>query len=145
LQGYLRVAEYDKEIISLARQVLGQPKPRSDPPPVNPKTPPRAPEIKAPPQASGIEAEARKERAEPPHARETKTAEELARMIEADLAKHPQCPSSGFVVTVYGAAHWRAMLMITPAAGPLRNPQQWRDLTDGLAERLRQRFDLAWR
>jgi len=139
----LRVAEYDKEIISLARQVLGQPQPKSDPPPVSPKTP--APETKAPPQAPEMKLEARKERGEQPQVKETKTAEELARMIEADLAKHPQCPSEGFVVTVYGARYWRAMLMITPAAGPLRNPQQWRDLTDELAERFRQRYDLAWR
>jgi len=139
------VAEYDKEIISLARQVLGQPKPKSDPPPVNPRASSRAPAIEAPPQASQIKAEARNERAEPSELRETKTAEELARMIEADLAKHPQCPSRGFAVTVYGATHWRAMLMITPAAGPLHNAQQWRDLTDELAERLRHRYDLAWR
>jgi len=66
-------------------------------------------------------------------------------MIEADLARHPQCPSQGFAVTVYGATHWRAMLTITPAAGPLQNAQQWRDLTEELAERLRQRYDLAWR
>jgi hypothetical protein len=139
------VAEYDKEIISLARQVLGQPKPKSDPPQVNPGTPSQAPENKTPPQAPETRVEARKERAEPPQVRESKTAEELARMIEADLARHPQCPSQGFAVTVYGATHWRAMLTITPAAGPLQNAQQWRDLTEELAERLRQRYDLAWR
>lgn len=137
------MAEYDKEIISLARQVLGQPKPKSDPPPFNAGT--QAPEIKTPPQASETKVEARKERAELPQVRESKTAEELARMIEADLAKHPQCPKQGFVVTVYGATHWRAMLMITPAAGPLQNAQQWRDLTEELGERLRQRYDLVWR
>ena len=139
------MAEYDKEIISLARQVLGQPKPKSDPLPVNPGTPSQAPENKSPPQASETKVAARKERAEPPRVRESKTAEELARMIEADLAKHPQCPKQGFVVTVYGATHWRAMLTITPAAGPLQNAQQWRDLTEEFAERLRQRYDLVWR
>jgi hypothetical protein len=76
---------------------------------------------------------------------ETKTAAELAQMIEADLAKHPQCPKKGFQVTVYGTTLWRAMLTITPAAGPVRNPQEWRDLTEELAERLRKRCDLAWR
>ncbi len=73
-----------------------------------------------------------------------KTAAELAAMIEADLGQHPDCPKSGFQITVYGATHWRAMLTITPAAGRIREPQKWRDLTDELAERLRQRYDLAW-
>ena len=67
------------------------------------------------------------------------------KMIEADLAKHPQCPKDGFQVTVYGATLWRAMLTITPTAGPIRNPKEWRDLTEGLAERLRERYDLDWR
>ena len=80
-----------------------------------------------------------------PIPKETKTAEELAQMIEADLAKHPECPAKGFVVTVYGATHWRAMLTIKPAAGPIRNAREWWDLTDELAERLRHRYDLAWR
>jgi hypothetical protein len=142
--GTFRVTEYDKEIVSLAQQVLGQPKPKSEPPAAK-QTSSQTAGIKAPPQPSETRSEARKERADSPQARETKTAEELARMIEADLAKHPQCPSKGFVVTVYGATYWRAMLMITPAAGPLRNAQQWRDLTDELAERLRQRYDMAWR
>jgi hypothetical protein len=74
---------------------------------------------------------------------ELKTAAELAAMIEADLAQHPECPKTGFRITVYGATHWRAMLTITPAAGRIREPQKWRDLTDELAERLRQRYDLA--
>lgn len=76
--------------------------------------------------------------------KELKTAGELAEMIQHDLAQHPDCPKNGFRVTVYGATDWRAMLMITPAAGRVPNPQQWRDLTDELADRLRQRYDLAW-
>jgi hypothetical protein len=72
-----------------------------------------------------------------------KTASELAEMIERDLASHPDCPRTGFQVTVYGWPHWRAMLTIKPAAGPIRNPQTWRDLTDQLAERLRARYDVA--
>jgi len=77
--------------------------------------------------------------------KQTKTAAELAEMIEADLACHPNCPKAGFRVTVYGWTYWRAMLTITPAAGPVRNPQEWRDLTEDLAERLRKRYDLAWK
>ena len=76
--------------------------------------------------------------------KELKTEAELAEMIRLDLSRHPDCPKNGFRVTVYGATHWRAMLTITTAAGGVRNPEQWRDLTDELADRLRQRYDLAW-
>ncbi len=76
--------------------------------------------------------------------RQLKTAAELAELIESDLARHPDCPKRGFRVTVYGGSHWRAMLTITPAAGPVRNPAEWRDLTNDLAERLRKHYDLAW-
>jgi hypothetical protein len=169
----LIVAEYDKEIISLAQQILGRQQPEAAPAPAEPKAPPpvTAPELKAeppppepelqvgPPAAEperkaeppapepkvAAAVEARPEPAALPAGKETKTAEELARMIEADLLKHPQCPKKGLVVTVYGTTLWRAMLMITPAAGPVRDPQEWRDLTEQLAERLRQRYDLAWR
>jgi hypothetical protein len=75
--------------------------------------------------------------------RERKTAAELAEMIELDLARHPDCPKSGMRVTVYGGTHWRAMLTITPAAGRVRNPQEWRDLANDLAERLSKRYALA--
>ena len=51
---------------------------------------------------------------------------------------------AGFKVTVYGGSYWRAMLTITPAAGGVRNPQEWRDLTNDLAERLRKHYDLAF-
>ena len=76
--------------------------------------------------------------------RQLKTAAELAEMIELELARHPGCPKEGFRVTVYGGSHWRAMLTITPAAGGVRNPQEWRDLTNDLAERLRKGYDMAW-
>jgi hypothetical protein len=75
--------------------------------------------------------------------KQRKTAAELAEMIELDLSRHPDCPRVGFRVTVYGGSHWRAMLTITPAAGGIRNPREWRDLTDDLAERLRARYDLV--
>jgi hypothetical protein len=65
-------------------------------------------------------------------------------MIERELARHPECPRSGFRVTGYGAFDWRAMLTITPAAGRIRDPQQWRDLTAQLADRLGQLYNLAW-
>jgi hypothetical protein len=75
--------------------------------------------------------------------RELKTAAELAEMIELNLARHPDCPKAGFRVTVYGGSYWRAMLTITPAAGAVRDPAEWRELTNDLAERLRVRYDLA--
>lgn len=76
--------------------------------------------------------------------KQLKTAAELAKMIEQDLAQHPDCPKAGFRVTVYGGSYWQAMLTITPAAGGIRNPGEWRDLTHEFVERLRKRYDLAW-
>jgi len=76
--------------------------------------------------------------------KQLKTAAELAAMIEMDLSRHPDCPKAGFRVTIYGWPRWRAMLTIEPAAGAVRNPQEWRDLTQELAERLRRRHDLIW-
>jgi hypothetical protein len=78
-----------------------------------------------------------------PPQKQIKSAAELAEMIERDLAQHPDCPRAGFRVTVYGGSHWRAMLSITPAAGGIRNPEEWRDLTDQFVGRLRKRYDLA--
>jgi len=80
---------------------------------------------------------------EVPQQKKLMTAVELAEAIEQDLACHPNCPKAGFRVTVYGWPHWRAMLTIEPAAGPVRNPQEWRDLTETFAERLRKRYDLV--
>jgi hypothetical protein len=76
--------------------------------------------------------------------KQLKTAAELAEMIELDLARHPDCPKAGFRVTVYGWPRWRAMLTIEPAAGGIRNPQDWRELTQELAERLRKRYNVVW-
>ena len=138
------MAEYDKEIISLALKVLGQPKTKSDPAAASPNIQ-AVVQSTALPAAAEVEIVPRPESTEVLQGKENKTASELARMIEADLAKHPQCPRKGFEVTVYGTTLWRAMLTITPAAGPVRDPQEWRDLTEELAERLRKRYDLDWR
>jgi hypothetical protein len=134
--GVTALAEYDREIVNLAQQILGQPRPKSELPAAEPEVPRQAPKVAV---------EARPDRADVLTDKETKTAAELAQMIEADLAMHPQCPKKGLQVTVYGATLWRAMLTITPAAGPVRDPQEWRDLTEDLAERLREQYDLAWR
>jgi hypothetical protein len=130
--------EDDCEIVNLALQLLGQRRSTSDLPPAPAKVHPQLEVI----EATG---EARPDRTDVLKGKEIKTAAELAQMIEADLAKHPDCPKNGFRVTVYGTTPWRAMLTITPAAGPVRNPQEWRDFTEELAERIRKRYDLAWR
>jgi hypothetical protein len=134
----LRVMEDDREIVNLAQQLLGQRRSTADLPPDPAKVHPEVEVIET-------TAEARLDRTDVPKGKEIKTAAELAQMIEADLAKHPDCPKNGFRVTVYGTTLWRAMLTITPAAGPIRNPQEWRDFTEELAERIRKRYDLAWR
>jgi hypothetical protein len=128
--------EDDREIVNLAQQLLGQRRSTADLPPGPAEVHPEVELI----ETTG---EARPDRTDV-H-KEIKTAAELAQMIEADLAKHPDCPKNGFRVTVYGTTLWRAMLTITPAAGPIRNPQEWRDFTEELAERIRKRYDLAWR
>lgn len=164
------MADYDREIVNLAQQILGQRKPKVSPPlelevlPAEPQLPeqpaPEAPlqepettieasstlvgvaAVSEPPQAPVVAVNGLPN--EPVH-KEIRTAAELAQMIEAGLARHPHCPRRGFEVTVYGATPWRAMLLIKPAAGPVRNPQEWRDLTEQLAERLRGQYDLSWR
>jgi hypothetical protein len=91
------------------------------------------------PQTAGLQAaESRNQQ------KQLKTAAQLAEMIELDLAHHPDCPKAGLRVTVYGWPRWRAMLTILPAAGGVQNPQEWRELTQELAERLRKHYDLAW-
>jgi len=126
----------EQEVTDIIQQVLSQQAQRSDALPQEPGVPARLSEIASEMATVPLAT---------PIVKETKTAEELAQMIEADLAKHPECPEKGFVVTVYGTTHWRAMLMIKPAAGPVRNAREWWDLTEELAERLRKRYDLAWR
>jgi hypothetical protein len=147
-----KVAEDDNSgdyKVTLAQQIFGRAAIISGRNPPEPRTN-DAPEAKTPPVAARDSPvrEASPASLEPGEAvaqqRQLKTAAELAELIESDLARHPDCPKRGFRVTVYGGSHWRAMLTITPAAGPVRNPGEWRDLTSDLAERLRKHYDLAW-
>jgi hypothetical protein len=141
----------DQHKVTLAQHIFGRaagiagrhpPEPKTNDPPAS-KGPPAAvrgsPAAESSPPAAAnpapVEAVAQH--------KQLKTAAELAEMIELDLARHPDCPRDGFRVTVYGGSYWRAMLTITPAAGGIRNPREWRDLTDDLAERLRTHYDLA--
>ena len=123
----------DDGVVTLAQQIFGRASAiPNEVPPVSKATEP-------PPTAASLVTTG--DVAQP---KRFKTAAELAEMIEFDLARHPDCPKAGFRVTVYGGSQWRAMLTITPAAGGVRNPQEWRELTNDLAERLRKRYDLAW-
>jgi hypothetical protein len=147
-----KVAEDDNSDdykVTLAQQIFGRAAIISGRNPPEPRTN-DAPEAKIPPVAARDSPvrEASSAGLEPGEAqaqqRESKTAAELAELIESDLARHPDCPKRGFRVTVYGGSHWRAMLTITPAAGRVRNPAEWRNLTNDLAERLRKHYDSAW-
>jgi hypothetical protein len=104
-----------------------------------------------PPEPHEISAKVLSESPRPPAAsrtlpprKEVRRAAELAAMIAQDLSQHPDAPKQGLRVTVYGGTDWRAMLTIMPAAGRVRDPQVLRDLTNELAARLRQHYDMAW-
>jgi hypothetical protein len=140
-----KVAEDDNSDdykITLAQQIFGRAAAIAGRNPPEPRTNDAPPPVAArdSPEASPASLEPGETQAQQ---RQLKTAAELAELIESDLARHPDCPKRGFRVTVYGGSHWRAMLTITPAAGPVRNPGEWRDLTNDLAERLRKHYDLA--
>jgi hypothetical protein len=117
-----KVAEDDNSDdykVTLAQQIFGRAAVISGRNPPEPRTNDAA---KTPPVAARDYPEASPASLEPGEAqaqqRQFKTAAELAELIESDLARHPDCPKRGFRVTVYGGSHWRAMLTITPAAGP---------------------------
>jgi hypothetical protein len=124
----------------------------SQTPPAVKVGPTAAPREVNPPRALEVTAQVLRESSRPPGlpkflhpGKDLKTAAELAAVIEEVLAQHPDSPKQGLRVTVYGGgADWRAMLTFLPAAGGVRNAQQLRELTDHLAEDLRQRYRLAW-
>jgi hypothetical protein len=141
-----KVAEDDNSDdykVTLAQQIFGRAASISGRNPPEPRTN-DAPEAKTPPVAREVSPASLEPGEAVTQQRQFKTAAELAELIESDLARHPDCPKRGFRVTVYGGSRWRAMLTITPAAGPVRNPGEWRDLTNDLAERLRKHYDLTW-
>jgi hypothetical protein len=74
--------------------------------------------------------------------KETKTAEELAAMIHADLSQMVGCPQQGVIVTVYGIP-WKAMLMFGVAAGPVRNKAELQLFFEAITERLQRLYDVA--
>ena len=74
------------------------------------------------------------------HPKETKTAEELAAMILADLRQVEGCPKQGVTVTVYGIP-WKALLMFGAAAGPVRNKAELQRFFEIITERLQRLYD----
>jgi hypothetical protein len=74
--------------------------------------------------------------------KETKTAEELAAMIHADLSQMDGCPKQGVTVTVYGIP-WKSMLTFGVAAGPVRNKAELQRFCEAITERLQRLYDVA--
>ena len=72
--------------------------------------------------------------------KQTKTAEELAAMIVADLRQVDGCPKKGITVTVYGIP-WKALLMFGAAAGPVRNKDELQRFFAIIVERLQRLYD----
>ena len=72
--------------------------------------------------------------------RETKTADELATMILADISQLEGCPVKGLTVHVYGIP-WKAVLMIGAAAGPVRNQAEIMRFFDIIVERYQRLYD----
>jgi hypothetical protein len=74
--------------------------------------------------------------------RQSRTAAELADIILNALRVLDGVPERGFVVTVYGANPWNAMLTINPEAGPIKNAHLWRSRVQDIGVRVRQDFDV---
>jgi hypothetical protein len=72
--------------------------------------------------------------------KETKTADELASMILADLRQVESCPKEGVTVYVYGIP-WNALLMFGAAAGPVRNRAELKQFFNIIVERLQRLYD----
>jgi hypothetical protein len=74
--------------------------------------------------------------------KQTKSAEEFAAMILADLRQVDGCPKTGVNVTVYGIP-WNAMLMFGAAAGPVRNKEELKAYFQIIVERLQRLYHVA--
>jgi hypothetical protein len=74
------------------------------------------------------------------HLKQTKTAEELASMLLADLRKVDGCPKKGVTVIVYGIP-WKALLMFGAAAGPVRNKAELKQFFEIITGRLQRLYD----
>jgi hypothetical protein len=72
--------------------------------------------------------------------KQTKTAEELAAMIVADLRQVDGCPKKGINVVVYGIP-WKALLMFGVAASPVRDKAELQRFFGIIVERLQRLYD----
>jgi hypothetical protein len=79
----------------------------------------------------------------PNPAKETKTADELAAMILADLRTLNGCPPTGVTVTVYGSNPWNCWLHFGGSAGPLYNKAELQKFCDIITDRLKRLYDVA--
>jgi hypothetical protein len=68
---------------------------------------------------------------------------EMVDLILRALRAIDGCPMHGFEVSIYGERPWNAMLRITPAAGPLRDAQAWRQRVRDMVPHLRNRYNLV--
>ncbi len=124
--------EVDPGILALVQQVLEQPDTKTNPhlaASLDNKTeiPPSAP------------------KRDPGHRAVSDTSrspEELAAIILNALRTIDDCPTRGFLVTVYGLQPWNAMLTITPEAGRVENAALWRERVKEMAVRLRRDYSV---
>ena len=78
----------------------------------------------------------------PNRTKETRTAEELERMILQDLRNMDGCPERGVSVIVYGIPR-NAMLTFGAEAGPVHNKAELKKLFEVITERLQRLYNLA--
>jgi hypothetical protein len=76
------------------------------------------------------------------HRKESKTADELAAMIHADLSQMDGCPQQGVRVTVCGIP-WKSMLMFGAAAGPVKNKAELQSFCGIITERMQRLYEVA--
>jgi len=74
--------------------------------------------------------------------KETRTAEELERMILQDLRNVDGCPERGVSVTVYGIP-WNAMLTFGAEAGPVRNKAELKKFFEIITERMQRLYHVS--
>jgi hypothetical protein len=74
--------------------------------------------------------------------RQLRTASEMADIIMNALRAVDGVPERGFIITVYGARPWNAMLTIKPEAGRVKDVRLWRQRVQDIGARLRRDFDL---
>jgi hypothetical protein len=77
-----------------------------------------------------------------PHLKGTKSANELAAMIVADLREVDGCPKAGVNVTVYGSNPWNSWLSFGSAAGPVPNKSELQEFCDIITGRLKRLYNV---